>query len=316
MSEKILTEDDINYTEVRDYIVFLIAKIGGENGLSRKGIHKTCYVVKKNLGETIDVNNQLPFYWYYFGPFSNVIEQAISLAMEEDIIEEKIIEDKFKLLILKDLSNYKEPKIKNLNQIISVISELKINPFEIEKLTEFIYKNDAPRIFRYNFYKTIQLLNFQNDFLNRAKINQDAIFDMGKKHIFEWLYRSEATLPKDELFKNYLNLFSYYVAIIRRFIEQKKKFNTELLDHLKDLVKLSDEVWETFGEGERILSHDKFLPYEKSIPKWEKFYLSHLESLSKNLKTYDNHFISIIGFNNLRRIYTTEEKQFLRTVLP
>jgi len=315
MSEKILTEDDINYAEVRDYIVFLIAKIGGKNGLSHKGIHKTCYVVKNNLGESIEVNNQLPFYWYYFGPFSNVVETAISLAIEDDLIEEKIIEDRFKLLFIKDLNNYKEPKIKNLDKINDIIFKLKINPFEIEKLTEFIYKNNAPRVFRYNFYKTKQILNYQDDFLNRAKINQDVIFDMGKKHILEWLYRSEATLPKDELFKNYLNPFSYYVSIFQRFIEQKKKFDLELLDHLKDLIKLSDEVWETFGEGERILSHDKFLPYEKSISKWKQVYISHLESLNRNLKTYDNHFISIIGLDNLKRTYTTREKDFLRTVL-
>ena len=83
MEEQILKKEDIDFSKVRDLIVYIIAEVGGEHGLSLTGIHKTSFGIKKKLKEDNEVKRSLPFYWYYYGPYSEVVMEAIQIALKK-----------------------------------------------------------------------------------------------------------------------------------------------------------------------------------------------------------------------------------------
>jgi len=315
MDKKILSEEDIDFNQIKNMIVFLIAEIGGEKGLSKKGIHKTCFAIKSNLGEKFELNNMLPFYWYYYGPYSQVINDCIEMAMNDGLIEEQIVEERYKRYIVSDLNKYNPPTNLDITKIGSVINGLNIQWYNIENLTDFIYRNYSPRIFRYHFYKTKLSIGNCSDKVPNIVFRQEHIYNVYRNQIREWMYKSEGNLPRDDFFSIYRIIFSRYITFLQRIFNKKLKFNTEMIGHLNDVTKITEDAWETFGEGERILEHDDYVPYHISLPIWKKKYISHLESWEKSLNAFEEHIISVIGLENLKTNYTTREKEFLKTVL-
>ena len=89
MKSKIITKDDINYPDVVEIVKCIIGVAGSEYGLSESGIHKIAFVLKKKLNEDNKLKESLPFYWYYYGPFSEVIKEAIGIASQNEIIKER-----------------------------------------------------------------------------------------------------------------------------------------------------------------------------------------------------------------------------------
>ena len=144
---------------------------------------------------------------------------------------------------------------------------------------------------------------------------QDHFFNMFRNRIMKELYEAEGNLPRDDLFKDYRHYFSYYVMSMQRFFNNKNEYNTEFIEHLFDTVKITDEVWDTFGEGERILEHDNYLPYIQSVESWKRKYYSHLKSLKIKLNEFNSHIVDVVGAKNLKRNYSDSEKEFLKSVL-
>ena len=315
MDEKILQKGDIDFSLIKNLIIHIIARVGAEPGLSETGIQKISYVLKEELNDKNKIRRSLPFYWYYYGPYSEVVKEAIISASEEGIIEEKNIGENYSVWCLKNLSNYRQPTNGNFKEINEKLTKLSVNPYTIGRFTGFLYKTNAPRSFRFQFYLAKERLNDAVKALSQIKINFDKVFTSHRKRVCEQLFESEGSLPRDDLFKNYNDLFSYYVTIIDRSLNHADVFDVEKRDCLDDIVQLTETAWRTFGQGERILEHDNYQPYKDKLSFWRRIYSKHLEALGSSLKGFDEYSMSIIDLEKLRRDYTKEEQDFLCTVL-
>ena len=91
--------------------------------------------------------------------------------------------------------------MKNLLEIYDIISKLKVDPFRIDSLIANIYKNEAPRIFRYYFYVSKEYIKQIYKILNHLQMNQERFLKSHRETIRKKLYNSESYLPKNSLFK-------------------------------------------------------------------------------------------------------------------
>ena len=312
MENKLIKWNDIDFSKVSELLMFIIYKAGGEHGLSDTGIQKIAYYLKENTD--YEFNSHLPFYWYYFGPYSEVISKTLELLEKENKIIRKQIDENYSVWYIKHPEDYNPPNDPIFQQFSNIFLTNNIGPFTTKRLTYQIYKRFAPRIFRLHFFVFKENFKHLYATLSRFQINQETFFLRNKPNIFKLIYTSESVLPKNKLFSDYNVLFSDYVSIIDYFLSNNK-FEI-IFDHLNDTIELTEDVWKNFGEGERILSHDSFNSYEDKIERWESLYYSHLDMLKLRLNSFENHVESITNFDNKNIIFNKDEQNLLKTILP
>jgi len=304
--------NNIDFEKVKDIVAIIIKQkgyyMGKDYGLTKKAIHKLGFAVRNRLSDKNPLKGYLPFYWYKFGPFSEVIEEGLRIGIREGIIEEEKIED---MTIFKVSESFDEKKllssldIKELHQILDGIF---FSPFKTEEFTLMIYKK-APRRFRYFAYLTKYHLDRYIKYLEIFKESDKKT----KQIIISYLFRTEANLPKDKIFYEFNPLFSSFVTTLNRFLRYEKKLSLEeKINHIEELRKIFENMQEIFGEGERIVEHDPY--YNNKIDIWKRQYYQHLYLHAPSIESLRKHIIDVIGKDNLSISYSQSHREMLSTI--
>jgi len=300
--------NEIDFDIVKKIVSDVIQLKGGKYGLTKKAIHKLCFVLKNKLSAKNILKNYLPFYWYKYGPFSEVIQIALNEAIDEGMIE-KIDIDGVEVFKAKNIL-VKETDIP-WKEAYKVLSDIDFNPFKTEEFTLFVYREFAPRKFRYfSQVSKIYLSNYIEEIERRGKAENI------KKEIILTILKTEANLPREEIFEPFNPIFSSYVTSLIRFMKHENSLEPEeKIVHADEIRKTLDNLQELFGEGERIIEHDSY--YNKKIKKWERQYHQHIKLYDGIIENLGEHIINdVIGIDKLSSEYTAVDKEILSMVFP
>ena len=297
------------------FLKFLILRIfylkGKRSKISKRAVHKTIFKAKQE-SESDNIKNCAPFYWFNYGPYSELVEAVLhELLFTGDLREAKVSEETSLLVIdvkgIEDhdimfdefLQNYAQD-IKKFDSIV-----MDMNFFEIDKHIREIYHKYAP----FPFMKI-----YPHEFLPKLKKLYSKIIS-GQTSLSPWaeseelenlLYECEANLPEDPIFENFNQSFSHYVTALSRALDDE-------IDAVifSSAFELADEIWFTFAKGVRILAHDEF--YNNRIPQWKYQFNIDCWNLAQKVKKFDEQVLKKCKFKSID--LTEKQKKILSAML-
>lgn len=279
-------------SEVSDLMKFLLFKLKEKDmTIAEVRMQKFIYKIKKELGEEHELFDSLPYYWYYHGPFSELVKSSFkhltslyctSLNNTSFILKESYSEFENSIL-----SNFPE-----INKIANKV--LKDRDFFYENFIKSIYKEYAPYEvmypFRYGIFKTADKQE------NPQNINIDKYVDL--------FYDCESLLPEENIFMDFSDIFSQFTTNLD-LINDSGNFN-DFWIHLREPIKY---LWKTFASGVRVKHKDKY--YNAREKKWNQEFNSHIKMLN-SITDKTEEYLSV---NRIPNKYSDSQKKILNSTL-
>lgn len=270
--------------------IFIIGKnIKGFNGLPRLHIHKFLFKLEKELSESNPIKDHLPFYWYRYGPFSEVVDANIGNIL---VGRQK---NGYELLDLREgfEKNIGFPENRNFEDIkykLKTIVRSKNLFGGFNKFRNEIYKN-APCHFisTYDDFK-----NGLRNYSEKSQLTIDEACGMYEEidKLENILYRCESELPSESLFKYFNESFSSFVTNAIRIFNMVRKDGKTVLYSNELLPHMTEAVWETFVYGARILYHDRY--YNNKLEDWKYIYNNSLVDLHSHIDNFNTNVLKEI----------------------
>lgn len=262
-------------------------------GISRTLMIKLIFKIKKVLGNDHELYSQLPYYWYFYGPFSQPISDSFIF-----------FHDKFELTSLGQVI-LKDECLNEFNDV-DFISKYP----EIEPITKDLLKNSQ------KFYKNIKKDIYRDyapfDIMYPFKFN---VFDIAhnsrsaeqfdNEEFIKNMFRCEAKLPCDSYYTEYNNIFSKFITNLDYIYEENNFYLC--WNFLRDPIK---ELWKTFAKGVRVENKDDYYNYKE--PSWNRDYLGSLKELSITIDETKN----LVHLDELPKTdYTPAERKMVNATI-
>lgn len=246
------------------------------DGASRFKALKLLYQLKQELPEDHPLRENIPFYWYRHGPFSDIISQKL-----DELIGQYLLKvpygDKFKFRIRPEFEieeiNYDHEIIDQ--KVIKIIKKL-MNRDVFDYIAKIVYKK-APYpfmpLYKLKLWKNIE--DYRDSIIKNDE-NPDLI-----ESAIELGYKCEARLPFESYFSKYEDLFSNFLTSWDRI------YQNDMADfYFPNIENNVETVWYTFAYGLRVKKHDKFSIYENQVIKWDIKFQKELINLRSDLKQF------------------------------
>ena len=281
-----------NSENIDDLIKYLLYELKiKEMPITKFRMLKLIFKIKKELGGDCELYSELPYYWYYYGPYSREIVDSINFFKPQCDLRGNSI-------ILKDsfLNEFEN------NKLISVYPEIKTITHNILKdreafynaLEKDIYKEYAPFDIMYPF--KFHIYDISTEMRSTNSFSTDLYV--------ETLFKCEAKLPYDIYYNKYNDLFSEFLTNIDSINEENNldKYWGELRFPIQ-------ELWKTFTKGVRVQYKDDAYKSEENV--WDlKFRnsLNELEIIVNKTNEYLNN-----DFKDIH--YTDSQKRMINTTI-
>lgn len=231
--------------------------------LTKTAIHKILFKLRTDLPEGHEVRSCLPFYWYNYGPFSEVVGSVIDTMKENNSLAEE--EDRNGNALLSSTEN-----VPNESGIFSEVNEILlpiVRSVEVSRLDAFvdrIYRENAPYEFM-PLYKLDFLKNLDDTVFHIAT---DSSSNQQINRLENVLFECEASLVDEPLFRNYNQKFSTFATSMERSFTLIRAGESCSKPVAQIIQVPAVEVWYTFARGVRILepAHDPY--YNNKITGW------------------------------------------------
>lgn len=258
--------------------------------LPKTALHKILFRVKRDLSEYNPVGEALPFYWYNYGPYSEVVESSIDALKSRGILREEETHTGKSLLMLNDhLSD--TVNFEEVNTIIERIIN-KVNPYNLEAFVNQIYQDYAP--YEFMLHYKVDFLSLLEEYLKSHPASQSTL----NKYIDEpdtpaidrledTLYECEAELVEEQLFDSFNDEFTDFVSGAGKAFDLIRD-GEDYTPSIPDLIStVAVEIWRTFAKGIRTLEngHDRY--YEPKLEKWIQDYQTSFTSLSYTIDRFN-----------------------------
>ena len=229
--------------------------------ISQTRMQKFIFKIKMELTNDHELYDKLPYYWYYYGPFSEVVKDSfINIAnsyCESTREKTYILNQKYA-----NLNN--NTLIKKFSEIEDITDKILKNEYDFyNNLIEPIYKNYAPYKCMHEFKYTI--FDTADKFRNPDNINIDKYIDT--------IYDCEARLPIDDYFNDFTEIYSQFSTNLD-LINRKDKFSENWIRLRYPIC----ELWKSFAKGVRVNSKDNY--YDYKTKSWDLEFKNKLKMLS------------------------------------
>jgi len=269
-------------------------------------IQKILYKLKQNLSERYPdypVFDVIPSYWYYEGPFSPPVNDAIT-AMVHSMELTARSNGRYKLADGAHFAN------KGLEPYI--ISELQsiVKPFNrpyFDKLGEDIY-SDAPSEFM-PLYKYRYLVPFRK---LATRMRADPIHTDVLSQWEDALYTCERKVPRIAHFREFKTLFSSFVTEAVMVMDSAR----ESWDYnlMKETYNVAGSIWKRFAEGIRIEDNAHDPPFTTELKSWRQIFDNRIKVLRFELDDFTSEVIEGVQFEEPIE-YDEDTKQILSAVV-
>ena len=252
---------------------------------------KLIYKIKKELGKDCQLYDELPYYWYYFGPYSGDVVDSIN------VIKNKCNQHG-NSLILKDSYLY---EFEN-NEIVLNYPQLETITHTILKdknafytvLERDIYKQYAPFDIMYPF--KFDIYDIANNMRSPTQFNT--------KEYVKTIFSCEAKLPCDSYYDEYNDLFSKFSTNIDFINEENNLENCWMA-----LRYPIQELWKTFTKGVRVQYKDDF--YKSNEKMWDLKFKNSLKELNIIISTTDKY----VNHDSKDKYYTPSQKKMINATI-
>ena len=285
-------EVSYNSAEIDELMKYLLSELKiRKMPITKFRMLKLIFKIKKELGEDCDLYSKLPYYWYFFGPYSTeVVDSFNVLGLNCD--------KKNNSLILKDsfLKEFKDntlvlnyPEIENITNNI-----LKDQNTFYNNLEKTIYEDYAPFDIMYPF--KFDIYDVANEKRSTKYFNTDSYV----KNIF----KCESKLPCDKYYNDYNDLFSKFATYIDLINEENNFENYWSL--LREPI---EELWKTFTKGVRVQFKDEFYNLNEKL--WDLKFKNSLNELSVTI----NQTKEYVHLNSPDIHYTSSQAKMINTTI-
>ena len=278
-----------NLDELMKYLLYEL-KIR-DMTISKFRMLKLIFKIKKELDADCELYSELPYYWYYYGPYSgevvdslNYIKPKCDQRGNSFILKERYLNE-FENNNL--IHNY--PEIKTITQNI-----LQDRDAFYTTLEKDIYKEYAPFDIMYPF--KFDIYDIAANMRSASSLNTDSYV--------KTLFKCEAKLPCDKYYNEYSDLFSKFLTNID-FINEENNFE----NYWKGLRFPIQELWKTFTKGVRVQYKDD--AYKSDEKLWDLKFKNSLNELNITINE-TNEYIH----NNFKdTYYTPSQKRMINTTI-
>ena len=281
-----------NSQNIDELIKYLLFELKIRNmSVTKFRMLKLIFKIKKELGEDCELYSQLPYYWYYFGPYSGEVVDSInfikpkcnqrgnSLILKEDFVNEFENTD--------IVSRY--PKIEDITN--NILDDR--NSF-YTTLEKDIYKRYAPFDIMYPFKFNIYDI----------AANKRSIQDFSSEKFLKSLFECEARLPCDAYYAEYCDFYSEFITNID-FINEENNLG----NYWHALRFPIQELWKTFTKGVRVQYKDEAYAPDEKI--WDLKFQNSLNELSITINKTNEYIQS----NPKDSYYTPSQKKMINTTI-
>lgn len=277
-------------SEVASHLIQQIFIARPEIKLTKTAIQKILYKVSVSLPEGDQVRSSLPYYWYNYGPYSDVVESAINVLRMNDILLEEETHTGKTVLMLADSA----PKgIVVLDRASEIVKEVvaSCSQYRIGLLTEEIYRTYAPFPFLPHYKLDFLIpLNLYVQKTQRWQITPNPFssdfYTPDLDRLENVLYTCEVEIPGDPLFEQFTEIFTSFVSAAGIAFDRMRDEDPCLESLAAETEKRAEEIWYTFAKGLRILkeAHDPY--YEPKLNNWTKLYQARLSELDPAIRQF------------------------------
>ena len=282
-------------SEVVPRLIKQIYQVRPELKLPRATVHTILFTVRAALPEKGRERRDLPFYWYKYGPYSEVVESSIKALTLQGILREEETETGKTLLVL----SARPAAVSSVceDDASAVVGRVvrEIDPCDIEAFVNRIYRNHAP----YEFMPRYRV-NFLAPFKDYLAAHPE-----GQRTLNQWypgegnpktpdidrledaLYRCEAVLVEEPLFERFNEEFTAYVSGAGKAFDIARKDESIAYPVIRATYASARETWYVFAGGVRILDggHDAY--YNGRLRQWEQEYREALAALVPKVSAYN-----------------------------
>ena len=251
--------------------------------LTKKTIQKILFKASKSLPENNSVKKFIPFYWFLEGPYSEVIDETIGRMKAKHVLLNA--DETYELykydpdLQGRRLIDHQEFAFEEVRKSISSVVDSTFR-FSNLQLVKEVYA-ESPILF-YPSYKVGFLPHFESycDHHIRDDASQNIFTE---SVLLSELKQSILTIPPNPTLADFKTLFLKFCQTVEKAFEFKTKKDSRYVTVLKSLKGLSEEMWNTFAYGARILEHDAY--YQYKVPHWEKMFSDKTKILGASVIT-------------------------------
>ena len=252
--------------------------------LTKTAVHKILYKLWADLPEGHRVRKCLPFYWYNYGPFSEVVVSVLEEMRRNGSLYEEEDRNGNELLSFPNTDTMKDSEIPHdVNALLSKIVH-SVNFYRFDMFVDALYREHAPYEFM-PLYKLDFLKNLDDAVFH---IYYDSYNPKQMDRLENVLFECEASLIDDSLFTDFNQTFSTFTTSMERSFNLIRSDASCSKAVAQAILKPADEVWYTFTHGVRILdpAHDEYYNYK--IPQWRMEFKRFYECMMTTIDTFAN----------------------------
>ena len=188
------------------------------------------FKIKMELGEKCEIYDNLPYYWYIHGPFSEVVRDSFN-DIKNNFCE---IIDQNKVILKTQHENFKKMDlIDNFSEIIKISKSIINNHDLFQGIVKHVYEEYAP-------YKVMVPFKFEiYQIADNVRFSQN--FEVDK--YIDTFYKCESQLPCDSYFVNFSEIYSQ-LCMNLDLINDNNTFD----ENWRFLRKVIKELWITFAK--------------------------------------------------------------------
>ncbi|WP_458453761.1 hypothetical protein [Methanobrevibacter sp.] len=254
-------------------------------------LQKVVYQIKMDLGKNHPIYNDLPYYWYCYGPFSETLRNSFN-----NVKKFLNLADNGYMIVDSHVDEFASPSISKYPEIDESINRLVFDDdYVYSSLTEDIYRQFAPldmlHTFRYGIFAPTEQEEFsldESEYVDSFWKCQPRLFSINYLNDFNSIF-NEFTIQLD--FLNDEGLIADKWSIIR--------------NHVRNL-------WFTFAQGLRCYCHDSY--YDADCKKWDIIFKKSLSQLEKDIHDFVDKSDNWIDFSKYGAL-TQEEKNFIAPLI-
>lgn len=277
----------------KKFIKKIIIEANSEGDNPKKtDFHKIIFLAQKKLEnqKNLDVlNEKVPFYWYFEGPYSTPVEVARSQLVEENEIGTTKSHGGIKLYTPE---NTESPDLDDTIEIALEDACKSYNYYQTYNEIQGIYENYAPSTFqtrfKFGFKESLSKLESQvQSSQSGLDKHLDIEIDRFSKIKLE-LIKSESSLPRSG-FQEYRRVFGRFKNIAELHLEaiEDGEMSRSSVSTLKERTK---DMWTLFGKFARIIYSDEY--YESQKEEWENDKEMELKGVEASLDKYEETVLS------------------------
>lgn len=254
---------------------------------TKTDFHKIIFLAQKKLEKQNNLSvldEKVPFYWYFEGPFSTPVEAAREQLLQKGDIGTTRSNGGTPLYTPKKLET------PELNDTVEIALEEVCKSYDYYRTyneIEGIYENYAPEKFqlrfKFGFKESLDKLDSQ---VRSSQAGLDRFHDFDSDRFSKIkleLIKSESSLPKSG-FRDYRRIFGRFKNIAELHLEAIK--DGEMPKSSVSILKeMSEEIWELFGKFARIEYSDDY--YESKKDDWEHEKEMKLRGVEASLDEYE-----------------------------